>query len=100
MPPPKAGAGKDKDAPEEEEPGWFDSVTNPWEGEIEGWRVLGTGGQNLDDVFKYVESEDRLGMMEAMCRWRCVAPTAPDTLCEFCFSPFCSNSFPPLYPWI
>lgn len=63
-------------------PGWFDSVTNPWEGEIDGWRVLGTGGQNVDDVFKYVDSDDRLGMMEAMCRWRCSAPTAPDTLCK------------------
>lgn len=69
---------------DESEPGWFDAVTNPWEGEVDGWRVLGTGGQNVDDVFKYVETEDRLGMMEAMCRWRCSAPTAPDTLCE-CF---------------
>lgn len=69
-------------APTSNEPGWFDNVTNPWEGELDGWRVLGTGGQNLDDVFKYVDSEDRLGMMEAMCRWRCCAPTAPDTLCE------------------
>ena len=66
---------------EELQPGWFDTVSNPWEGEIEGWKVLGTGGQNIDDVFKYVESEDRLSMMEAMCRWRCCAPTAPDTLC-------------------
>lgn len=63
--------------------GWFDTVTNPWDGELEGWKLLGTGGQNVDDVFKYVEGEDRLGMMEAMCRWRCCAPTAPDTLCEF-----------------
>ena len=63
--------------------GSFDPVTNPWDGEIEGWKFLGTGGQNVDDVFKYVESEDRLGMMEAMCRWRCVAPTAPDTLCSY-----------------
>jgi DNA polymerase delta subunit 2 len=68
---------------EEKELGWFDAATNPWDGEVEGWKLLGTGGQNIDDVFKYVESEDRLGMMEAMCRWRCVAPTAPDTLCEF-----------------
>lgn len=65
------------------QPGWFDPVTNPWEAEVEGWRILGTGGQNVDDVFKYVESDDRLGMMEAMCRWRCCAPTAPDTLCMF-----------------
>jgi len=65
------------------EPGWFDMVTNPWEGEIEGWRILSTGGQNIDDIFKYVGSDDRLGMMEATCRWRCCAPTAPDTLCEY-----------------
>lgn len=63
------------------EPGWFDTVTNPFEAEVDGWRMLGTGGQNVDDVFKYTESDDRLGMMEAMCRWRCCAPTAPDTLC-------------------
>jgi DNA polymerase delta subunit 2 len=68
--------------PGSEEPGWFDTTTNPWEAEVEGWRVLGTGGQNIDDVAKYVDSEDRLGMMEAMCRWRCSAPTAPDTLCK------------------
>lgn len=68
--------------PASKEPSWFDSATNPWEAEVDGWRLLGTGGQNVDDIFKYVDSEDRLGMMEAMCRWRCSAPTAPDTLCE------------------
>lgn len=65
-----------------DETGWFDSVTNPWEGDVDGWRLLCSGGQNLDDVFKYVEGEGRLEIMEAMCRWRLVAPTAPDTLCE------------------
>jgi len=85
-PPPPPPPGKEAEAAqqemqEEKEPGWFDAVTNPWEGEIEGWRFLGTGGQNLDDICKYIDSEDRLGMMEAMCRWRCTAPTAPDTLC-------------------
>ncbi|KAK4238704.1 DNA polymerase alpha/epsilon subunit B-domain-containing protein [Achaetomium macrosporum] len=82
------------------EPGWLDPVTNPWEGEIEGWRVLGTGGQNLDDICKYVDSEDRLGMMEAMCRWRCSAPTAPDTLWSYPFQedePFVMKECPHLY---
>jgi DNA polymerase delta subunit 2 len=78
---------------EERQPGWFDAVTNPWDGEIEGWKVLGTGGQNVDDVFKYVEGDDRLGMMEAMCRWRCCAPTAPDTLCKFAPARPFYNSF-------
>lgn len=68
--------------PGSEQPGWFDTATNPLEMEVEGWRMLGTGGQNVDDMAKYVDSDDRLGMMEAMCRWRCSAPTAPDTLCK------------------
>ena len=65
------------------EPGWFDSATNPWEGDVDGWRLMGNGGQPLDDVFKYVEGDERLEMMENFLRWRCVAPTAPDTLCKF-----------------
>lgn len=77
----RAYAADPATAASKSQPGWFDAVTNPWEAEVEGWRILGTGGQNVDDVFKYVESDDRLGMMEAMCRWRCCAPTAPDTLC-------------------
>ena len=31
---------------------------------MEGWRVLATGGQNVSDVFKYLDSDDRVGMME------------------------------------
>ena len=80
------------DTNSEQIPGWFDAVTNPWDGEVEGWNILGTGGQNVDDVFKYVESEDRLRMMEAMCRWRCIAPTAPDTLCKIWRVHFTSNA--------
>ncbi|KAI9671565.1 MAG: hypothetical protein M1817_003617 [Caeruleum heppii] len=70
------------------EAGWFDATTNPWTGDIQGWRFLGTGGQNVDDVFKYVEGDDRLEMLERMLRWRCIAPTAPDTL--WCY-PFQSD---------
>lgn len=86
--------------PGSKERGWFDTVTNPWEGELDGWRMLGTGGQNVDDIFKYVDSEDRLGMMEAMCRWRCSAPTAPDTLWSYPFQdddPFVMKECPHVY---
>jgi DNA polymerase delta subunit 2 len=61
----------------------LDSVTNPWEGDIEGWRVLGTGGQTVGDLLKYVNDVKVLEVMEMMLRWRCIAPTAPDTLCKF-----------------
>ncbi|KAL9618346.1 MAG: hypothetical protein Q9160_006928 [Pyrenula sp. 1 TL-2023] len=70
------------------EPGWFDSVTNPWEGDVEGWRFMGNSGQPVDDILRYIEiggedgqaAEGRLEVMECMLRWRCGAPTAPDTL--------------------
>jgi DNA polymerase delta subunit 2 len=77
---------------DKQEPGWFDSVTNPWEGDVEGWRLWGCSGQNVDDVLRYLDfagddenetdnSEARMRVMEAMLRWRCGVPTAPDTLC-------------------
>lgn len=72
------------------EPGWFDSVTNPWDGDVEGWRLMGNSGQPVDDIFKYIDlggldgtgADGRLEVMESILRWRCGAPTAPDTLCE------------------
>ncbi|KAI3396458.1 hypothetical protein diail_12178 [Diaporthe ilicicola] len=87
-------------APNSKERGWLDPVTNPWEGELDGWRLLGTGGQNLDDLFKYIDSDDRIGMMEVMCRWRCSAPTAPDTLWSYPFQdddPFVMKDCPHVY---
>jgi DNA polymerase delta subunit 2 len=80
-----------------QEVGWFDSVSNPWEGDVEGWRLWGCSGQNVDDVLRYLDfpaddvdptaerddSEARLRIMEAMLRWRCGVPTAPDTICMF-----------------
>ncbi len=69
-------------------PGWLDSVTNPWDGDVEGWRFMGNSGQPVDDILKYVEyggpdgkgADGRLEIMACMLRWRCGAPTAPDTL--------------------
>jgi DNA polymerase delta subunit 2 len=60
--------------------GSFDSATNPYEFDLDGWRFVGSGGQTVDDVFRYVPGDERLEMMEAMLRWRLWAPTAPDTL--------------------
>ncbi|KAL9061731.1 MAG: hypothetical protein Q9206_000354 [Seirophora lacunosa] len=86
--------------PGSSEPGWFDSVTNPWEGDVDGWRMMGTGGQPIDDVFKYVEGDERLEMMESLMRWRCGAPTAPDTLWSYPFQdrdPFVIEECPHVY---
>lgn len=100
---------------EKQEPGWFDSVTNPWEGDVEGWRVWGCSGQNVDDVLRYLEfpgedssldtereeSEARLQIMDAMLRWRCGVPTAPDTICMLRLTPLQlidSNFIPRVIP--
>ena len=76
-------------------PGSFDSVTNPWQGDVGGWRFLGNGGQPVDDISRYAEGDDRLEMMEHLLRWRCGAPTAPDTLCML--ETFCPLAWPSLY---
>jgi DNA polymerase delta subunit 2 len=78
----------------------LDTVTNPWEGDIEGYRVLGTGGQTIADLFKYVEKVKTVHIMEMMLRWRCIAPTAPDTLWCYPFQdedPFLVKECPHLY---
>jgi DNA polymerase delta subunit 2 len=65
----------------------LESVTNPSWWDVDGIKVFGTGGQNVDDVYKYVDDDHieggRIGLLEKMLRWRHVAPTAPDTLCTF-----------------
>ncbi|KAL2004089.1 hypothetical protein VTN02DRAFT_309 [Thermoascus thermophilus] len=99
---------------ENAEPGWFDSVTNPWEGDVEGWRLWGSSGQNVDDVLRYLDFSDedgnvdeeaadadaRIRVMEAMLRWRCAVPTAPDTLWCYPFQandPFVLQSCPHIF---
>lgn len=76
------------DQEDEEEPGWLDTVTNPWDGDIDGWRFMGNSGQPVDDILKYIDfggpdgkgADGRLEVMESILRWRNGAPTAPDTL--------------------
>ena len=63
----------------------LERVTNPWMGDIDDVNFLATSGQNLDDIYKYVEGTDRLAMCERLLRWRNIAPTAPDTLWSYPF---------------
>ena len=43
---------------------------------------FGNSGQPLDDVFKYLTTEDRLGVAQQTLEWSHIAPTCPDTLCR------------------
>ncbi|KAH0445935.1 hypothetical protein IEQ34_025230 [Dendrobium chrysotoxum] len=57
--------------------------TNPaWFG-LAGKKFLGTSGQNIDDIFKYMLETDPDSLLDAACNtldWGHIAPTAPDTL--------------------
>ncbi|PVG04154.1 hypothetical protein CPB86DRAFT_803688 [Serendipita vermifera] len=69
----------------------FHVETNPcWIG-IGTCHILGSGGQPLDDIFRYVRSSDRLQLACEMIKWRHMAPTAPDTL--WCYPYFSSDPF-------
>ncbi|KAJ3173883.1 hypothetical protein HDU87_007293 [Geranomyces variabilis] len=75
-------------------------VTNPSALDVDGLMVLVTSGQTLDDVFRFVETEDRLEMACCTMTWAHLAPTAPDTL--WCHpykdeDPFVINSRPHIY---
>ncbi|MBW0460358.1 hypothetical protein O181_000073 [Austropuccinia psidii MF-1] len=73
---------------------------NPWWAEIGGTTFLGTSGQNLDDIYKYVTHEDRLQLAAQMLEWSHIAPTAPDTLWCYPFQeedPFILTELPGVY---
>jgi DNA polymerase delta subunit 2 len=63
-------------------------------------RILATSGQTLDDMYKYLETDDRLTVATLTLDWRHMAPTAPDTL--WCHpyptqDPFIMPSTPHIY---
>ncbi|WFD19241.1 DNA polymerase delta small subunit Cdc1 [Malassezia caprae] len=79
-------------------------VTNPAWFALHHRSFLCTGGQNLDDLLKYVpdaeQAAQRLPLARAPLRWAHVAPTAPDTLWCYPFKatdPFVLRAAPDVY---
>jgi DNA polymerase delta subunit 2 len=67
---------------------------------IDQYRLLGTSGQNIDDIYKYVDTVDRIKMAEICLFWRHMAPSAPDTLWTYPFNdrdPFIIEKTPHVY---
>ena len=60
-------------------------VTNPHHFTVDGVSFLGTSGQNIDDIMKYIDHEDRLGAIASTLEWCHSTPTAPDTVPCFPF---------------
>ncbi|XVE75719.1 hypothetical protein DITRI_Ditri12bG0115100 [Diplodiscus trichospermus] len=78
----------------------FRSCNNPHCFELDNIRFLGTSGQNIDDLAKYSEAENKLDILERTLRWRHLAPTAPNTLGCYPFTdrdPFLIDSCPHVY---
>ncbi|KAJ1484577.1 DNA polymerase alpha/epsilon subunit B-domain-containing protein [Baffinella frigidus] len=67
----------------------FRAATNPYAavmgkdkeaGDGNGVLVVGSSGQNVDDVMRYSTLTDAVDVLDLMLNWRHLAPTAPDTL--------------------
>lgn len=78
----------------------FRGVPNPYDCQVAGRRVLGTSGQNVDDVMRYSRVTEPLEALRSCLRWSHVAPTCPDTLPCFPFyngDPFVLDECPHVF---
>ncbi|GAA5997293.1 DNA-directed DNA polymerase delta subunit POL31 [Rhodotorula paludigena] len=78
----------------------FTGRTNPYWCDVGGASFFGTSGQTIDDIFKYLDSDDRVGVAEQTLEWSHIAPTCPDTLWCYPFSdrdPFILHQTPHVY---
>ncbi|XP_077980348.1 DNA polymerase delta subunit 2-like [Glandiceps talaboti] len=76
------------------------TVTNPYDANIEGIRFLGTSGQNIDDIYRFSSMENTLDILEKTLQCCHLAPTAPDTLGCYPFyseDPFILTECPHIY---
>lgn len=55
-------------------------VTNPYDFSVADRRIVGTSGQNVDDVIRFSQIERPLDALRSLLGWSHVAPTCPDTL--------------------
>lgn len=58
----------------------FTNVPNPYQFMIEDRLILGTAGQNVNDIKKYSTSDDPIDVLKSTLKWSHLSPTCPDTL--------------------
>jgi len=78
----------------------FNCATNPCGIEVNGRVLLGTSGQNIDNLAKYTNADKDIDYLERTLQWRHLAPTAPDTLSCYAFKdgdPFVITECPDIY---
>lgn len=76
-------------------------VTNPYSADVNGCRLLGTSGQNLDDMIRQSNDQVGIDLLKSTLYYQHLCPTAPDTTgkCLFLFDPITTvmlvlDSFP------
>lgn len=77
----------------------FKGVTNPYRFAIEERLILGTSGQNVQDISKYADLTP-LEALRSSITWGHVAPSCPDTLPSYPFTdndPFVIDTYPHIY---
>ncbi|XP_058059311.1 DNA polymerase delta subunit 2 [Anopheles bellator] len=78
----------------------FRGVPNPYAFELADRFVVGTSGQNVQDIMRYSKIECPLEALRASLQWSHIFPTAPDTLPCYPYSqkdPFILNECPHVY---
>ena len=68
--------------------------------EIFSYRLLGTSGQNIDDIMRFSSYNDPMTILEHTLSWKHLAPTTPDTLSCFPYTtddPFILDDCPQIY---
>lgn len=63
------------------------------------YRFLGCSGQNIDDLFRHVQTENRIEIAEKTLAWRNIAPTTPDSLCKLQILSYCVYISLDCYPF-
>lgn len=76
------------------------SVSNPYDFEVDGRRIIGTAGQPVDDIASFSRISDRLLILQRTLEWGHLAPSAPDTIRCYPFAdkdPFILEELPDVY---
>lgn len=56
------------------------NVSNPYECDVDGIKILGSSGQPVTDILAFSDIEQSIVALEKCLEWGHIAPTAPDTL--------------------
>ncbi|VVC35969.1 Hypothetical protein CINCED_3A012978 [Cinara cedri] len=75
-------------------------VTNPNQFEIEGRLMIGSSGQNIQDVLRFTNLEDPIEIMDKILDWGHQIPSAPDTIPCYPFEgqdPFIIKEMPDVF---